>query len=214
MGRDRDKDKEKEKEKDEKPGRERGREREKPDKREELDVSEVDEGEGAAKPEPGRLSRFLRIGERVRRILMYVLIALLVVGISVTVTWFVTRLSQRQAPRPSGPGVLENTPPYNTFVLYTDMQLKTADTDTDHMVTMDVVLAFEAEKLELPTELGARKYQFQSLAYDFFSSRKFQELSDLQQRKRLLQELLTRMNQLLTSPEKLKDIYLPKFVAM
>ncbi len=119
------------------------------------------------------------------------------------------RLSLENLPEPGLRTTEQKRLPLATFELKEFMS-NTADEDTTHFVRMKMSIGYEKNNLLLQTELSERRIQIFDLILLTLNGKKKNDLDTAQKKQDLKDELIKKINALLTNG-KIDDIYYKEF---
>lgn len=144
-----------------------------------------------------------------------VAVILLVIGITYWTTNTVLMGSQADEEgqvSQEQPGTLE-TDPYNTFNLEQDFIITKSDPRTGRTRTLKikVVLAFNQENVGVKSELKKRSAQIRDLIYGVLGRKPVEELG-YDKKQKLQDKIVSEVNKILTSGNRIQDVYFSNYV--
>jgi flagellar FliL protein len=150
-------------------------------------------------------------GPNLVRTLIYIALALVVIIISGTIAFIVSRRAGTPpATEKISPEFVEKEAP----LAYFDMEsfsINTSDTDEPHFVKLTIELGYEAGKVELQSELVQRRPQLRDIVLSVLGAKRYTDLNTQDKRDALKIDLMRRINEVLQKG-KIKGIAFTEFV--
>lgn len=176
-------------------------------------IDEEPEEEQGAKEE--KVTIFTRIKARLTKILGLLIGAILIILISVGISYIISSYVNKKDIREiEGKIVIPPPPPYETvdFGEYT-MNIQ-GDDEEPHFIRARIVLAYGTERdFTLAAEVGKRRPQISNIINLILSGKKKSDLDTPEQKQNLAVEIREQINQVLQSG-KLKDVYFTSITVM
>jgi len=151
------------------------------------------------------------LGPAMVKTLIYVAIALVMIIVSGTVAYFIAqRVGTPPATQKISPESVERAKPYWYFALE-PFSINTSDIDEPHFVKLTISLGYEEGKVDLQTELNARRPQLRDIVIRIVGSKRYTELNTQDKRNAIKEEILNSINDVLIQG-KIKNVVFTEFV--
>ncbi|MCX8058400.1 MAG: flagellar basal body-associated FliL family protein [Spirochaetes bacterium] len=174
-----------------------------------LDEEEQEEGGGEEEKQAKKGVKL--VGPGFIKIILIIIGLILLIAISVTVSYFVTKSMvekpQMEATYESTTAKLE---PYSTWEPG-EFSINTADIDEVHFVSVKIALAFDKNNTILASELDSRKAQIRDMINNILSSKFMRELVTIEGKNNLKLEIKNSINNILKNG-RISDVYFIDFV--
>ena len=172
------------------------------------DIEETPEEEEALE---GVGPRKKLLGPTVVRTLIFVALALVLIIISGTIAFLVSR-------RAGAPPTTEKISPEfvekENPLAYYDLEsfsINTSDTDEPHFLKLTLSLGYDMGKVEIQTELVQRRAQLRDIIISVVGAKRYTDLNTQDKRDALKEDLIRRINEILQKG-KIKGIAFTEFV--
>jgi len=150
-------------------------------------------------------------GPTVVRTLIFVALALVLIIISGTIAFLVSRRAGAPpATEKISPEFVEKENPLSYFSLES-FSINTSDTDEPHFIKLTMELGYDMGKVELQTELVQRRAQLRDIIISIVGAKKYTDLNTQDKRDALKEDLIRRINEVLQKG-KIKGIAFTEFV--
>jgi len=171
------------------------------------DIDSTAEEEEAIKAGPKR--KFF--GPSVIKALIYVAVAIIMIVISGTVAYFVTKkVGSGKVAEKISPQKIIQEKPLSYFALES-FSANTSDTDEPHFIKLTLSIGYEESRKEIQTELVKRRAQLRDIVISVIGAKKYVDLNTQEKRENLKKELMYRINDVLIDG-KIKAIAFTEFV--
>ncbi len=150
-------------------------------------------------------------GPSMIKTLIYVALALVVIIISGTVAFIV---SKRAGAPPATEKISPEFQVKEAPLAYFDLEsfsVNTSDTDEPHFVKVTLSLGYDTGKVDLQTELNARRAQLRDIIISVLGAKKYTDLNTQDKKDALKTDLMRRINEILQKG-KIKGIAFTEFV--
>jgi|YNPMSStandDraft_2_1061718.scaffolds.fasta_scaffold00003_42 flagellar FliL protein len=180
-------------------------------KDEEALEEEDTEGEERKEEEKKAKKGIKLVGPGFIKIILIIIGLILLIAISVTVSYFVTK---SMVEKPQIESTYESTTaklePYSTWEPG-EFSINTADIDEVHFISVKIALAFDKNNTILSSELDSRKAQIRDIINIILSSKYMRELVTTEGKNNLKLEIKNSINNILKNG-RISDIYFVDFV--
>ncbi len=150
-------------------------------------------------------------GPTVVRTLIFVALALVLIIISGTIAYLVSRRAGAPpATEKTSPEFVEKEDPLSYYPLES-FSINTSDTDEPHFVKITLSLGYEMNKVEIQTELVQRRDQLRDIIISIIGAKRYTDLNTQDKREDLKTELMRRINEILQKG-KIKGVAITEFV--
>jgi flagellar FliL protein len=151
------------------------------------------------------------LGPNIVRTLIYVALALVLIIISGTVAFIVSRRAGTPpATEKISPEFVEKENPLSYFDM-ASFSVNTSDTDEPHFIKLTIELGYDMGKVELQTELVQRRAQLRDIFISVLGAKRYTDLNTQDKRDALKVDLMRRINEILQKG-KIKGIAFTEFV--
>ena len=177
------------------------------------DEAELKETEEAGEEESKKQAEkkgFKGLSSGVVRILLYVIGIIILIAISVTISYLVASKTAEKPDKISIEQTYKNvTPPYDTLRL-ADFTINTADIDEQHVIRVTIALAYTQKEAAVSAELAQREAQIRDIINRILSSKRKDEIDSIEGKEDLKNEIKNAINNIMVNG-KIKDVYFIDF---
>jgi len=178
---------------------------------EKVNVDEIAEGKDAdvqtAAPQ-SPLATLLK--SRVVKILGYSFVAILLIVVSVIISWLVVKNYTSSRLNIEDQRWEEKKPDPLSILTIGDFKLSTADVEEPHFARISISFGYGQKDMKLVTELNARKVQIIDLIYSICAKLKKEDIDEPEEREELKERIKDEVNRILQMGE-IKAVYFTEF---
>lgn len=146
------------------------------------------------------------------KILIYVALGVVGVVLMSVISYYVAlTASAQQYKEVASIAVVKPPPPTENFNFADDFRVNTADQGEPHFIKLRLSLGFDPSNAALSAELAQRSPQLRDIVNLILASRTKDELSTIQARLELREEIKASINHVL-SEGKISDVYMQEFI--
>lgn len=177
------------------------------------DEAELNETEAAPEGEEKKQAEkkgFKGLSSGIVRILLYVIGIIILIAISVTISYLVASKTTEKPDKISIEQTYKNvTPPYDTLRL-ADFTINTSDIEEQHVIRLTIALAYTQKDAAVSAELAQREAQIRDIINRILSSKRKDEIDSIEGKENLKNEIKNAINNILVNG-KIKDVYFIDF---